>query len=133
MSVGIKVLLLVVLVTCGGLPLVIMIKAEGAVWQIQRASWARMSHKQRVIQGVLVPAWFGVVAVAFVVGYLISGHAATGAAAAGITALVMIVLGPFVGFAVARSKRRSRHAATRDASLEGAIEKRELQHPTLPQ
>jgi len=119
-SVGIKVFLLVVLVTCCGLPLVIMIKAEGAVWRIQRASWARMSHKQRVIQGVLVPAWLGVLVVAFVVGYLTSGHAATGAAAAGITALVMIVLGPFAGFAVARSasKRRGHDAATRDASLE---------------
>jgi hypothetical protein len=76
-SVGIKVLLLVVLLICGGLPLVIMVKAEGAVWRIQRTSWARMSHKQRAVQGVLVPAWFGVVAVAFVVGDLVSGHAAT--------------------------------------------------------
>jgi hypothetical protein len=110
MSVGIKILLLVVLVACGALPMVIMVKAEGAIWRIQRANWPRMSHKQRVVQGVLVPAWFGVVAVAFIVGYLVSGHAATGAATAGITALVMIVLGPFVGFAVARSvsKRRSR-------------------------
>jgi uncharacterized SAM-binding protein YcdF (DUF218 family) len=99
--------------------MVIMVKAEGAVWRIQRASWARMSHKQRVVQGVLVPAWFGVVAVAFVVGYLVSGRAATGAAAAAITALVLIVLAPFVGFAVARSvsKRRSRGAASGDQSL----------------
>jgi hypothetical protein len=118
-SVVIKVLLLVVLVVCGALPMVIMVKAEGAVWRIQRASWAGMSHNQRVVQGVLVPAWFGVVAVAFVVGYLVSGHAATAAAAAGITALVMIVLGPFVGFAVARSvsKHRSRDAVTGDPSL----------------
>ena len=115
MSVGIKVLLLVVLVICGGLPFVIMVKAEGAVWRIQKASWARTSHKERVVLGVLVPAWFGVVAVAFVVGYLASGHAATGAAAAGVTAIVMIVLGPFVGFAVARSVSKHRG---RDASLE---------------
>jgi hypothetical protein len=74
-----------------------------------------MSHKQRVVQGVLVPAWFGVVALAFVVGYLVSGHAATGAAAAGVTAIVMIVLGPFVGFAVARSVSKHRG---RDASLQ---------------
>ena len=118
MSVGIKVLLLVVLVACAALPVMIAVKAEGVVWRIARTSWTGMSHKQRVVQGTLVSAWFGVLAVAFVIGYLVSGHAATAAAAAGITELVMIVLGPFVGFAAARSvsKDRNRSAATGDQS-----------------
>ena len=120
MSVGIKVLLLVVLVACGALPMVIMVKAEGALWRSERATWARMSHKQRVVQGILVPAWFGVIAVAFGVGYLASGRVTTASATAGTTALVMIVVGPVVGFAVARSvsKHRSRDATTRDTSVQ---------------
>ena len=118
MSVGIKILLVVVLVVCGGLPLLVMVKAEGFVWHLTKDSWARMSHKQRVVQGVLVPAWFGVVVAAFVIGYLVSGQAATAAETAGTVAIAMVVLGPFIGFAIGRSasKHRSREAASRDTS-----------------
>jgi hypothetical protein len=102
MPVWARVVLAAVLVDCVAGPMYVAIKAEGAVWRITRESWARLSHRQRIIQGVLIPAWFGIIAVVFVADLAVTRRLSTAAETAGFVALGMTVLGPFVGFAIGK-------------------------------